>query len=274
MAAGRGCGPSRRGRSSPVTHARGPEGMQVTLVSHYGTKPRPLAALIRHCQGLLSDSLAGRFAPYGLHQVHATLIGLEGHRDGARIVNRNATELGAPGEMDPDGLLRFLREELAPIEVRVGGFRPGRDYGFESRGGPPAERSFSIQGDTAVAMGWPFREGAYCDAINELRWTLFRRFGVRHRWHLEEGAADNDVYFVLGHLDSRGADAAELRRAAAEMRTYLSGLEGLSLSIGRESLRVVAYEDKRLPPKTCKAWALDDPDLTPERLRALYPPLD
>lgn len=248
-----------------------PGGLQLSLVSHYGAKPPELAALVRRCQAPLAANLGAGFAPYALDQVHATLIGLEGRREAGRIVNRNAAELGAPSFMEPADLLCFLREDFAPIEVQIGGFRPGRDYGFESRGGHPSERCFSIQGGIAVAMGWPVRDGAYPNSIDELRWTLCRRFGVRHKWHRDEGARDNDLYFVLGRVVDGGPDRSALDRATREVREYLSGRDGLRLRIGRDTLRVVAYDDPSLPPETSRAWALDDPELTPERLRALYP---
>lgn len=242
--------------------------MQVTLVSHYGRKPDDFADLIRACQGLLSGSLHRAFRPYQLGQVHGTIIGLEGEQDGGTIRNRNSGK-----QVDPAVLLAFLREQLPDMEIRIGGYRRSADYGFKSRGAHPFARSFSIRGSFAVAMGWPVASASFPNSIDELRWRFGRELGLRHKWHEVEGDLDNDFYFVLGRVEP-GVGTSALRRATNEVRTYLSGLEGVGVRIRRESTWVVAYVDDQLPLETSHALRVDDPHLTPERLLALYTAVD
>ena len=59
--------------------------------------------------------------------------------------------------MNLEGILDYLRRcGHFPLAVQVGGYGK-RDYPFVSRQARPYERSFSIQGDKVVVMGWPIR---------------------------------------------------------------------------------------------------------------------
>jgi len=63
--------------------------------------------------------------------------------------------------MNLEGTLDYLRRcGHFPLEVQVGGYGK-RDYPFISRQSRPYERSFSIQGDKVVVMGWPIRGGPF-----------------------------------------------------------------------------------------------------------------
>jgi len=242
--------------------------MQVTLVSHYGEKPDDLAGLIRYCQELLSFRLAARFRPYQLEQVHGTIIGLEGHQQSGRLLNRNSGE-----QVDPEALLRFLRKQFPVIEIRIGGFRHWANYGFQSRGTHPYLRSFSIQGKIAVAMGWPVQGDAFANSIDDLRWRFCRDFGVRHKWHNTQDAVDNDFFFVLGRVEE-SIGPFRLHHAMTEVRTFLSSLDGVLVRIEKDTLRVVAYMDEQLPPETSFVFSVNDPLLTSDRLLSYYPMSD
>jgi hypothetical protein len=242
--------------------------MQVTLVSHYGEKPDELEGLIRSCQELLSFGLAARFRPYPVEQVHGTIIGLEGHRKSGRLLNRNSGK-----QVHPKALLRFLREQFPVIEIRIGGYRHRASYGFQSRGTHPYFRSFSIQGKIAVAMGWPVQGDTFPNSIDDLRWRFSRDFGVRHKWHKTKDAVDNDFFLVLGRVEE-SIDRFRLDHAVTEVRTFLSGLEGVHVRIEKDTLRVVAYMDDQLPPETSWVFSVDDPLLTSDRLLAYYPMSD
>ena len=50
----------------------------------------------------------------------------------------------------------ILESGHLPFDAQFGGFED-RDYPFRSRGARPFDRSFSIQGRTAVVIGWPVR---------------------------------------------------------------------------------------------------------------------
>lgn len=228
---------------------------QLTLVSHYGTKPVELERLIRACHEVLARGLGGGFEPYASEQVHATLIGLEGRREGDRIVNAQSRR-----RVDPGALLAFVRDEIPSLRVRIGGYRAEADYGFTSRGQHPAERSFSIQGRIAVAMGWP---DDATSSLDRLRRKFDERLGVRHKYHTSADAVDNDFFFVLGTVTT--PVPAEVGN---EVRACLAQ-SPVVVIVGRSTLRIVAYQDPRLPRETSQAFALDA--ITPERLLALYP---
>ena len=131
--------------------------IQATIVALYGEKPEPLRSLLASLQADVADALGRRFKRYRLDQIHATIVGLErDERQAARLVNRNlATLQGAEATMDFAGLLAFVRtSSLIPFTVQIGGFAE-RDYPFTSRGARPFDRSVSLQGRSAMVMGWP-----------------------------------------------------------------------------------------------------------------------
>ena len=61
--------------------------MNVALVACYGEKPPALKDLVAGMQAELGRFLGAAFVPYGMEQVHATIVGLEGMRVGDMIVN-------------------------------------------------------------------------------------------------------------------------------------------------------------------------------------------
>jgi hypothetical protein len=116
--------------------------------------------------------------------------------------------------MNFEGLLGMIRAgNTFPLQVQVGGFR-NRDYPFVSRGQRPYERSFSIQGDKAVLMGWPIRgepsanivqskteliqeNRVYPTALDDIRRSS-QNCNVLHAYHRSLTDIDNDFYFRIG----------------------------------------------------------------------------
>src|SRR5207244_208499 len=96
---------------------------QVTLVALYGSKPDQLAGTIRSCQTHLAKRFAKCFRPYNIHQVHATITGLESVQGSLRY-NRNLAEhRGSWKTMDLVGFSNFLQNtKLLPLTVQIGGF--------------------------------------------------------------------------------------------------------------------------------------------------------
>ena len=238
--------------------------MQVTLVAHYGPKPASLATLLRHLQKNLSTSLGRAFQLYDIDQVHATIVGLEGCRVDGGIRSKRSGKL-----LDFSGVVEFLRGgEFSPIHVRVGGYSESRGYPFLSRDAHPHLRSFSIQEDTAVAMGWPVENGNHPDSLDRLR-RSFQQFGVRHKWHTTDEAVDNDCFLVLGRIDRDGLDDKILQAAAASIRADLATALQTMLEISRDTISFVGYVDSRLPPESSKMYGLHESDLA-VKLEALY----
>ncbi|NEO98492.1 MAG: hypothetical protein F6K58_07410 [Symploca sp. SIO2E9] len=130
---------------------------QVTLISLYGEKSLELVNLIHQCQKMIAGITGIEFTPYDLPQIHATILGLE-QVIGTPMHNLNLAKYqNLSKKMDVCGFLNWLRiSDYVPFQIQVGGF-DDCDYDFTSRGQRPYERSFSLQGNKAVIMGWPIR---------------------------------------------------------------------------------------------------------------------
>jgi len=261
--------------------------MQVTLVSLYGNKSNSrLATLIAQCQQVVTNALATAFTPYDEEQVHATIIGLERHSPSgfendnfARLRNRNQT-------MAFDGFLGYLRRcGHFPLQVQIGGFRD-RDYPFTSRRARPYERSFSIQGDKAVVMGWPIRgepisiaETTSEDLIQESRlypMTLdaLRRaaqgFGILHGYHGALTDVDNDLFFRIGLVDEKAVPLGSIPALQQRLRQSLSQEKPFIVEITLDEVFVAAYNDNTLPRTSTDVWSVKDPKVDGEFICGLY----
>jgi hypothetical protein len=251
-----------------------PGKMQATLVSHYGEKSSELSDLLRESQHILVRCLGSSFRPHQLQQVHGTIIGLEGHRSETKIRNQNSAEAGIVSEVEPSALLRFLRgPEFPSIRVRIGGYRYDQHYPFTSRGMHPYLRSFSIQGEIAVAMGWPVVGSDFPTSLDGLRWQFDSSLGVRHKWHRKRDDTDNDFFLALGRVDHRFLNATRIQHASEQVRLFFAGLDGIIVPVGIDTMKIVGYLESQLPLETSCWFEVKDSRLTPERLLGLYPPL-
>ena len=244
--------------------------MQLTLVSHYGPKPPEFARLITDLQEALSRQAGGVFQPYALEQVHATLIGLEGRRIGDKVRGENFWRLrGEEHWIDFESLLACLRAPSFPaFTVQVGGFQPGLSYGFTSQGQHPHARSFSLQKEIAVAMGWPRSGGTFPPVLDSLR-RHFQAFGALHKWHHRPEAEDNDWFFVLGRVRTE-VSAAIRSEVEMSLRQLLASREPCLISVSPQSLRFVAYSDPQLGVGQSQVMNCSDEQVTPALLGSLY----
>jgi hypothetical protein len=246
---------------------------QLALVAFYREKPAALGQLIQSCQEQLQRSLGSAFQPYELAQVHATILGLERIGDGLGHNYNFANLRGEQRTMDLAGLLDFIgTTDRLPFTVQFGGFAD-RAYPFTSRGRKPYARSFVIQGDKAVLMGWPVDSlakgrAAYPHTLDELR-RQGQAFNVLHKYHQTDNDVDNDLYLRLGLLETTAVPAALLATVSADLRGYLSIRQPLRATVGADELSLIAYADERLPPATTRSWPLDHPDLTPAFLQQI-----
>ena len=172
---------------------------QVTLVSLYGQKTESLTDLILMCSDIILRSpLARVFEPYHIHQIHATIIGMEKMPEYAEYYNaRIGAETGDKVVMDFSQLQAISRRHL-PITVQFGGFTESFSE-FTSFGRPPFERSFQIQWETGkfIMIGWPYKDGDFTShrLLQELRDEIDHRCHIRHKYR-----GDNDLFMVLGEL--------------------------------------------------------------------------
>src|SRR5258705_5912121 len=73
----------------------------ISAVASYGPKTGRLRELLAGVQAMIAEQVGGDFRPYTLDQVHATLIALNGVREGGTIVNEYLLEhAGEQPEMD------------------------------------------------------------------------------------------------------------------------------------------------------------------------------
>src|SRR5580692_5472929 len=173
----------------------------ISAVAFYGPKTGRLRELLTGVQALIAEQVGGDFRPYTLDQVHATLIALNGVRDGGTIVNEYLLEhAGERREMDLPRVMDILaRRFAAPLRVRIGGFRPGQAVPFSSRGQHLADRTFSVQGEAFVLVGWPAESISEAGRpLDELRREM-NAAGALHRYHARPADVDNDLHLVVGH---------------------------------------------------------------------------
>ena len=219
----------------------------ISAVAFYGPKTGRLRELLIGVQALIAEHVGAGFRPYTLEQVHATLIALNGVREGGTIVNEYLLEhAGVRREMDLPRVMDILaRRFAAPLRVRIGGFRPDQAVLFSSRGQHLAERTFSVQDQAFVLMGWPAESLAGAGRpLDELRREM-NAAGVRHRYHVRAADVDNDLYLVVGH--HRGAPADVLARATAAVRAKLAA-DPVDLAIGLTDVKIVAADSHTLAP--------------------------
>jgi hypothetical protein len=219
----------------------------VSAVAFYGPKSGRLRELVAGVQVLIARHVGDDFLPYSPEQVHATLIALNGVRDGGAVVNEYMLELaGQRREMDLPRVMDILARRFAtPLPVRIGGFRPDQAAPFTSRGQHPAQRSFSVQDRAFVLVGWPAASIAGDGRpLDELRREM-NGAGLLHRYHARPGDVDNDLHMVVGH--HAGAPAAALDRAAAAVRELLAGAPA-DLAIGRADVKIVAADSHTMAP--------------------------
>jgi hypothetical protein len=224
---------------------------QKTIVALYGQKPEPLAELLKTLQQKLCGIEALDFQPYHLQQIHATLIGLE--EDPATSgLNRNfKLKRQVERQMDILGFRQYLKSSSEfPLQIQIGGFT-NRDYPFTSRDMRPYHRSFSIQGDFAVIMGWAIRgipseaDVRYPLTLDNLRRNA-QRFGVLHAYHVRPTDVDNDFYMRLGLLGNVPS-ASQREEIEKTLRDFLSTLPPLVVNLELADFSVVSYDDETLP---------------------------
>jgi len=219
----------------------------ISAVAFYGPKTGRLHELLTGVQAQIAEHVGRDFRPYTLDQVHATLIALNGVRAGGTIVNEYLLEhAGERREMDLPRVMDILARRFAtPLRVRIGGFRPGQAVPFTSRGQHVAERSFSVQGEAFVLVGWPAESLAGAGRpLDDLRREM-NAAGVLHRYHARPGDVDNDLHLVVGH--QAGAPAAALARATAAVRDKLAA-DPADLAIALSDVTIVAADSHTLAP--------------------------
>jgi hypothetical protein len=168
-------------------------------------------------------------------------------------------------------LLNYLRfSGRLPIVVRIGGYDRAVDYGFLSRDRHPYDRSFNIQGNIAVFMGWSCRGDRFLLDLDRLR-LEGQNFNILHKYYQSINSVDNDFYLRLGMFQDKLFDR-EIDSIEQQVKNYLRSLTPLYLSVDIDSISFTYYQDEFLTPETTRVIPLKT--ATPEELQAVYPPMD
>ena len=219
----------------------------ISAVAFYGPKAGRLRELLAGVQALIAEQVGGDFRPYSLEQVHTTLIALDGVRDpgtGAIVNEYLLAHAGVRREMDLPRVMDILAR-ATPLPVRIGGFRPDQEIPFTSRGQHLAERTFCVQDEAFVLMGWPAVSLAGGgQPLEELRREM-NEANVRHKYHVHATDVDNDLHLVVGH--HAGAPPGALARATAAVRDKLAA-DPVDLAIGLTDVKIVAADSLTLAP--------------------------
>lgn len=250
--------------------------MDVTMVAYYGTKTGGLGEFLANLQHRLSNCLGEAFERYELEQVHGTIVGLEGKRAGDQVFNTNY--LNAHRRLLPmdlgvvfTGVVQESR--LLPLRIRVGGFTPEAQYPFDSRGMHPFLRSFSIQGEIAVAMGWPVDGNVFTLSLDRLR-RAFISANVLHKYHNSDVDVDNDLFFVLGRIDRTSTKDQTVKDVEHVMRRHLADIEPITFELRQDQISIIAYKDSTLPVQGSRVYTLEVAYRRMDEIKALYDELD
>jgi hypothetical protein len=244
--------------------------MDLTLVAFHGPKPDPLSQLVDLLQTSLDSELGSAFSAYALDQVHATMIGLEGWREGAEVFNASAVHASVHSfAMDLRSLFLFLLE-MSPLHIRIGGFASASVYPFTSRGLHPYTRSFTLNGLLAVTMGWPVAGESYPLTLDTLRRECMR-YHVLHKYHRKADDIDNDFFLVLGRVKPGMVSEEKAGSVQNHLRKLLSEREPLDILVRADDLSVVAYVDTQLPIASSLRYSLPEAPSRVEELKLLMP---
>jgi hypothetical protein len=246
----------------------------VSLVAFYGDKPDAFASLIQKLQTYLANHqlLQAKFIPYQLAQVHGTIIGCEGWKTNAGVVNQWFQEKRQETRyIDFAGLINYLNHQVElPIAIRIGGYDRQTNYDFLSRGQHLYDRSFQLQSADnniiPVLIGWPWQNYTVTLEIDHLRHEL-QRFNLLHKYHATPEAVDNDFYLRLGTINAN-LTSSEREAIASEIRDLLEAQAALSIPIQLENLAFVQYQDLALTPATTRVIPVTE--ISPQELLELF----
>jgi hypothetical protein len=241
----------------------------LTLVAFYGPKPDPFVQLVDTLQTTLHSELGSAFSAYMREQVHGTIIGLEGWREGMEVFNSNTSLVsGEYSAMDLRGLFDFMNR-MPPLHIRMGGFAALGIYPFTSRGMHPYLRTFAFRDALAVMMGWPVAGDSFPLTLDLLRREC-GRYNVLHKYHHTKDDIDNDFFLVLGRVDRIAVSEEKIEYVQGIIRQVLADRAPLDLLMRPENLSVVAYSDTQLPIAGSIRYSIVEAQTKIEELKLLY----
>jgi hypothetical protein len=230
---------------------------QLTLLSLYGHKRKPLAQLIGGCVEIISQSPLRRvFKPYHPLQIHGTLVGMEKLIGYSDDFNANIwVDSGIKTRMDFSLLVDTLKQHL-PMTVRFGGF-PHFFSEFKSLGLSPYERSFQVQWPTNrfTLIGWPHTRSDFTAdrRLEKFREDMKKNCHIQHKFK-----NDNDLFLVVGEIvglenlsdiELKEIKDVETPLLETTVRDYLANLakqKGVDIEIKPDEVCIAQYEKETL----------------------------
>ncbi len=247
--------------------------MNVSLVSFYGDKPVQLINLIQKLQTSLTNQLIkDKFVPYQLEQIHGTIIGCEGYKTEAGVINKWFYERREETKyIDIPGLVNYLKHQASlPLVIRFGGYDRNTDYNFLSRNQHLYDRSFQLQPadnqTMPVLIGWSWSDNSVSLAVDDLRRNL-QQFNLLHKYHTTPKDIDNDFYLRLGTINAK-LSAEEIEAIFTDIRNLLATQPALYIPITLNDFAFAQYQDLTLPTATTKIFPIAK--ITVKQLEQLY----
>jgi hypothetical protein len=252
---------------------------QVTLIAHYGQKPRVFENYVGRCwQHILQSPLRRFFSPYHMNQVHGTIIGMEKLIGYSEPFNANLwRESGERKVMGFAKLLQIAREDIR-FRIRFGGFTP-HDTSIDSFGKTPYVRSIQFQWAQrkVTIMGWHHEEGDF-SRYTEL-WKLRKRIeddcNVKHRY-----SNDNDFFMVIGELVNLESlsdeELSQLKQEGERLeQTVREELATdpklkIDLEIDSGTIFVTQYKEETLALSSTRAYCVVQTNLDADFILGLY----
>ena len=246
----------------------------VSLVAFYGGKPRALQQLIVSLQQLLQREFKDNYIPYDIEQVHATIIGCEGLKTEAGIVNKWFYDLrNEVRYLDLAGFLEYLlTSKLLPLEISFAGYQPNINYQFLSRNRHPSDRSIQLQTSknsiVPILIGWSCRKNHITDKIERLRRDL-QQFGFLHKYHKQPQDIDNDFYLRLGTIEGQ-YNPQFITTIQQQFNNYLQTIAPTNVTLSKENLAIVKYQDLALTFNSTRIYSLTNLDRDDNFWQQLY----
>jgi hypothetical protein len=215
----------------------------ISAVALYGPKAEPLRSRLADVQAMLATQLGGTdtFRPYSLDQIHATLIAFNAI-PGTSVNQYYLEHTGQTREMDVPRAMRILTGHLArPLSIRIGGYHNDEPPPFRSRGQHPFQRTFSVQGNAFLLIGWPTVPGRPLDRLRR----DMNAANLLHRYHQHGDDVDDDCYLVVGH--HHDAPPGALETAVRTVRATLAA-DPIYIEISRRDVKIVAADSHTLCP--------------------------
>lgn len=241
---------------------------QLSLVAFYEEKDNNvLWGKINKIQSIILNDISNNYKPYKMEQIHGTIIGLEGAILEGNLIGKNYKEIeNKEVRLDIRAIINFVLE-TKPIKIKIGGFNNNDNDIFTSRGETPFNRSFSIQRNIIVAMGWPYSNGNYSPVLDTMRRRL-SKFGALHKYYNKPNSHDNDFFFVLGNLKAPLNDTQK-NSLLLKIQKEMTDWENITAEINTKNISIIKYEDTKF--KNATSLKLEDALEQIELLENSYP---